>query len=431
MRRLTVMALGLLFAGALAQAEEPSKAALKWPNWRGPHSNGVADGEKFPTKWSAKENVKWKIKLPGKGASTPVVVGDRLFLTCGAEGKNLVTCLSLQSGETLWKTEVGAETIGKHVKATGANPSIATDGEHLYAYFKSTDLACLDLNGKVVWQTNLQEKYGQLKDENGKDSLWWDLGNSPVLTKDSVVIALMHSGPSYLVAFNKTTGEEAWKTDRNLDAPVEAAQSYTTPALAKEGDREVLITVGADAVTAHDAASGKELWQVNGLNPTQNSYFRSIASPVISDGIVIAPYARGNSVTAIKLGGKGNVNESHVLWQHTDEGSGADVPTPIAEGGKVYILHDTKEKKLACLDIKTGNELWSVTMPKFRTTYSASPIKAGDRFYVTREDGTVFVIKDGKIESENPLDGDMFVATPVLVDGKILLRTVNSLYCIE
>lgn len=432
MRRLASLALGLFLGASFLYAEESTKSALKWPSWRGPHSNGVAEGDKFPTKWTDTENVKWKITLPGKGASTPAVVGDKLFLTCGAGGKNLVACLSLESGETIWSTEVGAETLGKHVKATGANPSIATDGQHCYAYFKSTDLACLDLSsGKVVWQLNLQEKYGELKDENGKDSLWWDLGNSPVLTKDAVVIALMHSGPSFLVAFDKATGKEIWKADRNLGAPSEAAQSYTTPALAKEGDRETLVTVGADAVTAHDAASGKELWQVNGLNPGKNGYFRSISSPVIADGVVIAPYARGNSVTAIKLGGSGNVNQTHILWQHTKEGSGADVPTPIAESGKVYIMHDGREKKLACLDLKTGEELWSVATPKHRASISASPIKAGDRFYVAREDGTVFVIKDGKIEAENPLDGDMFVATPVLVDGKILLRTVNSLYCIE
>lgn len=437
MKRLAVLALFLALGITSLYAVETKKASLKWPSWRGPHFNGVADGDKFPTKWTATENVKWKAKLPGKGASTPVVVDDKLILTYGegtkdgVPGANHVACLSLTSGETLFDTKVGQETVGQHVKGTGANPSIATDGEHAYAYFKSGDLACLDMAGKIVWQINLQENYGKQKDKNGKGTLWWDLGNSPVLTKDAVVIALMHSGPSFLVAFDKATGKEAWKADRNLGAPQEAAQSYTTPVLVKEGDHDALITVGADAVTAHDAATGKDLWQVSGLNPGQNGFFRSISSPVACDDIVIAPYARGNSLTAIKLGGKGDVSKSHVLWQHTEEGSGADVPTPIAVDGKVYIFHDGRSKSFACLDIKTGEQLWSVATPKNRASISASPIKAGDRFYVAREDGTVFVIKDGKIESENPLDGEMFVATPVLVDGKILLRTVNSLYCIE
>jgi outer membrane protein assembly factor BamB len=427
-----VLSLGLLagFTAAYssARAEETNNANVKWPSWRGPHFNGVADGENYPTKWTSSENVKWKIKLPGRGASTPAVVDDKLILTCGAAGKNTVVCLSFKSGETLWTTEIGAETAGKHAKATGANPSIATDGEHAYAYFKSGDLACLDLAGKIVWQINLQEKYGKLKDENGKDTLWWDLGNSPVLTKNAVVIALMHSGPSFLVAFDKTSGTELWKSERNFDAPEEAAQSYSTPMLVKDGDMDLLVTVGADFITGNDANTGREVWRVGTLNPWGGRYFRSISSVVASDGIVIAPYSRGNSLTAIRLEG---VQKPTLLWQHAHEGSGADVPTPIAEDGKVYIYQDGKASRLACIDIKTGKELWAVPTGQHRKAVSASPIKAGDRFYVAREDGTVFVIKDGKIESENPLDGDMFVATPVLVDGKILLRTVNTLYCIE
>ncbi len=424
MRRLAILTLVVMAMAPALRAEEPKKASAKWPSWRGPHLNGVAEGENYPTKWSATEQVKWKVSLPGKGASTPVVVDEKLLLTHGEAGKNHVSCYSLGNGQSLWSTEVGAERTGKHQKATGANPSIVTDGEHAWAYFKSGDLACLDLAGKIVWQTNLQEKYG-------KDTLWWDLGTSPVLTNDCVVVAVMHSGPSFLAAFDKKTGKEVWKTDRNLEAPSEAAQSYSTPMLVRDGDHDILVTVGADAVTAHDAAKGEELWRVSGLNPSQNGFFRSIASVVASEGIVIAPYARGSSLTAIKLGGKGDVTKTHVLWQHTNEGSGADVPTPIAKDGKVYIFHDGRDKSLACLDLQTGKELWNVPTPKHRSTVSASPIMAGDRFYVAREDGTVFVIKEGKIESENPLDGEMLVATPVLVDGKILLRTISKLYCIE
>jgi outer membrane protein assembly factor BamB len=415
----------LALSTAFLSADEVKKPSVKWPSWRGPHFNGVADGENFPTKWSATDNVKWKITLPGKGASTPIVVDDCLYLTHGEDGKNHVSCFALADGKLIWTTKVGSERAGKHQKATGANPSIVTDGQHAYAYFKSGDLACLDLAGKIVWQTNLQEKYG-------KDTLWWDLGTSPVLTSNGVVIAVMHTGPSFIAAFEKATGNEIWKTDRNLEAPEEAAQSYSTPMLVKDGDKEVLVTVGADHVTAHDAADGKEIWRYGTLNPTGGRFWRSISSVVVSGGVVIAPYARGNSLTAIKLGGAGDVTSTHKLWHHDHEGSGADVPTPIADGGKVYVYHDARGGgSLECLDLKTGKQEWTVPTPRHRASVSASPIKAGNTFYVAREDGTVFVIADGKIVSENPLDGDMFVATPVLVDGKILLRTVNSLYCIE
>jgi outer membrane protein assembly factor BamB len=426
MRKWAILATSLCLAlsTGLLRADEIKKSNVKWPSWRGPHHNGVADGENFPTKWSSTEHVKWKITLPGKGASTPVVVEDRIFLTHGEEGKNHVSCFSLADGEKIWTTEIGAERAGKHQKATGANPSIVTDGEHAYAYFKSGDLACLQLDGKIDWQINLQDKYG-------KDTLWWDLGTSPVLTSNAVVIAVMHSGPSFIAAFDKSTGNEIWKTDRNLEAPDEAAQSYSTPMLVKDGGKEVLVTVGADHVTAHDAADGKEIWRYGTLNPTGGRFWRSISSVVVSDGVVIAPYARGNSLTAIKLGGSGDVTKTHKLWHHESEGSGADVPTPIAVDGKVYIYHDGRNARLECLDLKTGKEEWSVAAPRHRSNVSASPIKAGNKFYVAREDGTVFVIEGGKIVSENPLDGAMLVATPVLVDGKILLRTVNSLYCIE
>jgi outer membrane protein assembly factor BamB len=413
-----------LTAPFLHAAERNNNSSVKWPSWRGPTFNGVAEGDRYPLKWTAEQGVKWKIALPGRGASTPAVVGDKVLLTYVDDGKNHVVCYELSSGKEVWMTEVGAERPGKHQKATGANPSIVTDGEHLWAYFKSGDLACLDLEGKIVWQLNLQQKYGE-------DTLWWDLGTSPVLTKNGVVVAVMHSGPSFLVSLDKKTGKEKWKADRNLDAPSEAAQSYSTPMLVKDGDRDTLVTVGADAVTSHDAETGEELWRVTGLNPTQNGYFRSISSVVASDGIVIAPYARGNSVTAIKLGGKGDVTKSHVIWQHSSEGAGSDVPTPIAIDGKVYLLHDGRSRSVECLELKTGKQLWSAELPRHRMTFSASPILAGDRIYVAREDGTVFVVKDGKIEAENPLDGDLLVATPVLVDGKILLRTVNQLYCIE
>lgn len=414
----------LVLSTSLLMADDVKKANAKWPSWRGPHFNGVADGENYPTKWSATEQVKWKITLPGKGASTPIVVDDRILLTHGEGGKNHVSCFALADGKLIWTTKVGVERAGKHQKATGANPSLVTDGVHAWAYFKSGDLACLDLAGKVIWQFNIQEKYG-------KDTLWWDLGTSPVLTSKAVVIAVMHTGPSFIAAFDKATGKEIWKTDRNLEAPEEAAQSYSTPMVIKDSGKELLITVGADYVTANDAADGQEVWRYGTLNPEGGRFWRSISSVVVSDDVVIAPYARGNSLTAIKLGGSGDVTKTHTLWHHDSEGSGADVPTPIAVDGKVYIYHDGRTAALECLDLKTGKKEWSVAAPKHRANVSASPIKAGNKFYVAREDGTVFVIEDGKIIAENPLDGAMLVATPVLVDGKILLRTVNSLYCIE
>ena len=212
-----------------------------WPNWRGPGYNGVASGTGYPTEWSATKNVAWKVQLPGKGSSTPVVWGQHIFLTSGsgADGKNTLLAFN-RDGKELWRVLIGSERAGKNKKASGSNPSCVTDGEHVFTYFKSGDLACVDFKGKIVWQTNLQAKYGE-------DTLWWDLGTSPVLTKAHCVVTVMQTGPSYLAAFEKATGKVAWKEDRNLGAPEEAAQSYSTPVVLNDKGKETLVVLGASS----------------------------------------------------------------------------------------------------------------------------------------------------------------------------------------
>jgi outer membrane protein assembly factor BamB len=395
-------------------------AAESWPSWRGPTQNGVAAGKSYPTQWTGSENVKWKIELPGKGSSSPIVWEDRIIVTYGIDGNNAVACYDRQ-GQQLWQKLLGKEVPGKNKKATGSNPSAVTDGQHIYAYFKSGDLAAFDFNGKVIWQHNLQKMYGE-------DTLWWDLGTSPVLTKDYLVVAVMQTGPSYLAAFDKKTGDVAWKQDRNVEAPEEAAQAYSTPVVIQHDGQEQIVVLGADHVTCHVAASGKELWRVGGLNPTQHKYFRSISGPVVEEGIVIAPYARGATVTGIKLGGSGDVTKSHVLWTRTD--LGADVPTPAAADGKAYVCTD--KGTVVCIDVKTGKTAWSVETEKNRNAYSASPILAGGKIYVVREDAATFVVdtSDKKVVAQNVLEGEFAVATPAFVDGSILIRTLDHLLLI-
>lgn len=396
-----------------------SLRADNWPGWRGPTSDGVASGKKYPLKWSETENVLWKVPLPGGSGSTPAVWGDRIFVTTSHKGKNQIQCFNLE-GKPLWKKSVGKERKGKHRKGAGCNPSPTTDGRHVFCYFKSGDLAALTVEGEVVWQQNLQEKYGE-------DTLWWDLGTSPVLTRDFVVVAVMHSGPSFLLALDKATGKEVWKEPRDLGAPSEAAQSYSTPLVLERDGKEIIVVLGADHVTSHDAATGKRRWLVGDMNPEQNKYFRSIASPVVTGNTVVAPYARGDSLTAISMGGSGDVTGSHVRW--TGEIS-ADVPTPAARGNRVYVLTD--KGVLACIAVDSGKVIWKERIAKGRAAYSASPILTEDRIYVTREDGTTFVLARGdsyELLATNEID-EYTLASPVLIDGKILLKTYEHLYCI-
>ncbi len=408
-----------------------------WPNWRGAGLDGVASGDGYVTEWAAsadaadgKKNVVWRVTLPGLGGSTPAVWGESIVLTCGVAGKDAALCFD-RAGQERWRRLLGAERPGKHKKATGANSSPVTDGEHVWVYFKSGELACLALaDGAVVWKTNLQEQFG-------KDTLWWDLGTSPVLSKKAVIIAVMQEGPSYLVAFDRVTGKVLWKQDRMLDAPKEATQSYSTP-LVLAGDKargepeEMLVILGADHVTAHDAADGRELWRVGGLNPTQDGFFRSIASPVAIDGLIIAPYARGNSITAIRRGGAGDVTDTHVAWVRNDIGS--DVPTPAAINGSLVVCTD--KGRVAGLDASTGKTAWETELPKNRNAFSSSPVIVAGHVIVTREDGESWILglpQQGVAEPSMVGTGtvdEMTVATPVCVDGRIFLRTHDSLWCL-
>ena len=415
----------------VAARRVPAKSSA-WPNWRGPLLDGVAGGSGYASSWSPTENVRWKVTLPGLGASTPAVWGDRLVLTCGIDGRDGVLCFD-RGGKEVWRQQLGEVRPGKHKKATGCNSSPVTDGEHVWVYFKSGELACLKLaDGSVVWKTNLQDRFGE-------DTLWWDLGTSPVLTAKAVVVAVMQTGPSYLAAFDRLTGELLWKHDRMLDAPEEAAQSYSTPVVvagnpAWQEPAELLVVLGADHVTAHDAADGRELWRVGGLNPTGHKYFRSIASPVVAGEYVIAPYARGKSVTAIRRGGSGDVTATHIAW--TREPLGADVPTPAVKDGRLVIGGDKGE--VSCLDVATGKTLWEGQLPKNRNAYSASPVIVDGRVILTREDGHSWLLAwptdtaepAFTVVGEGMVD-EMTVATPVCVDGEIFLRTHDSLWCIH
>ena len=405
-----------LLASALSSV---AFAEADWPSWRGPNGDGTAASNDYPTEWSESKNVVWKVDLPGLGSSTPAVVDGRLFLTHEQHGDNRATCLD-GNGQSQWSVSLGKHMPGKHKKATGCNPSPVTDGKHVYFYFKSGDLACLTLNGETVWRANLQDRYGE-------NTLWWDLGTSPVLTNSNIVVAVQQEGPSFVVALDKTTGELAWKQDRTFQVPDEAEQSYTTPVVTTVEGNEQIIVLGADHITAHDAADGKELWRVGDLNPEQKQYFRSIASPTLIGDVLVAPYARGATLNAVRLGGTGDVTDSHGLW--LDEGGSSDVPTPANLDGNALICTD--KGVVRCLESATGSEVWSATLPKHREQFSSSPVVAGSHIYLTREEGTTFVLdKKGELVAKNELPLELCVATPVFVSGSIYVRGLRSVYCI-
>jgi len=381
----------------------------------------VAGDGAYPTKFSANEGVLWKLPLPGIGSSTPAVWDDRIFLTCGIEGQDGVLACDWD-GKVLWQKTLGPERAGKHKNGSGSNPSPITDGKQLVVYYKSGTLASFTLDGTLNWQTNLQERYGE-------DTLWWDLGTSPVFVGDRIVVAVMQEETSYVVALNSADGSEAWKVDRNFPVQKETGQSYTTPYLTEIDGKETLVIWGADHLTGHDPQTGATWWTCGGFNPEDKPMWRVIASPAFTDGIAVVPYGRTEFVAAVKLGGSGDITKTARLWER--KGLGADCPSPVGRNGRVYLLSDRGQ--INCLEASTGRDLWEGAIPRAAANYYSSPILAGDLLYCAREDGVVAVVKvsDSGMETlaQNEM-GERLVGAPVPVRERLLLRGAENLYCL-
>lgn len=415
----------VLFACVTLLICSPSQAAdsANWPQWRGPNDNGSTSVKGLPTKWDT-ANLQWKVSLPGKGCSTPIVWNDRIYVTAPLGGKDALLALDLE-GKQLWQTTIGgAESAGKHRNASGSNPSPVTDGKNLFVVFKSGQFAALDFEGKVRWQMDLVEKFGPIR-------LFWDYGTSPVVTEKNVIIARMHQGESWIAAFDKATGELRWKTPRNYEVPREIDNGYTTPLVIRHEGREALLTWGAQHLTIHDATDGKLLWSCGDFNPAGSSLWPAVASPVVADGVAAICFGRADKgqpkFHGIKLGGSGDVTATHRLWFRED--TGAFVPTPAVYKGNLYVLSDRGQ--IDCIEPKTGKTIWSQALPRSSSNFYASPLIADGIMYAIREDGSGYVVQiEGgfKVLSENKVE-DRVIASIIPAGNRLLVRGEANLYC--
>jgi outer membrane protein assembly factor BamB len=303
-----------------------------------------------------------------------------------------------------------------------SSPSPVTDGKSVYVITGTGVLKGFDFTGRELWARDIQQDYGRF-------GLNWGYASSPLLYEDALYVQVLHGmktdEPSYVLRINKATGKTVWKVERPTDAIQESPDSYTTPALLRYGKATEIVITGGDVVTGHDPATGKELWRAKGLNPENAPFYRIVASPVVADGIVYAP-TRMKPLLAFRAGGRGDVTTSHLLWSSQ---SGPDVPTPVTDGKYFYIVHD--KGIVWCLDAKTGKEVYGPVRLK-PGTYSASPVLADGKIYVTNEDGLTSVFKAGpqfEVLAENPLE-DYCLSSPAISDGQIFLRTTGALYCI-
>ena len=395
--------------------------AENWPQWRGPNLNGVSNEKNLPVKWSAEENVAWKVAMPGLSGSTPIIWRDRIFVSV-AEGDNLALwCIARNNGEVVWKQPLGAGNV-KMRKHNMSSPSPVTDGRAVYVMTGTGILKAFDFAGKELWTRDIQKEYGAF-------GLNWGYASSPLLFDDSLFVQVLHGmktdEPSYVMRIDKKNGKTLWKVDRPTNAIRESPDSYTTPALLRYGKTTEIVITGGDCVTGHDPANGKELWRANGLNPENNPFYRIVASPIIFNEIIYAP-TRVKPLLALRAGGRGDITSSHVLWSTVN---GPDVPTPVTDGKYFYIVND--RGIVWALDAKTGAEVYGQQRLK-PGTYSGSPVLADGRIYITDEDGLTTVIAAGpkfEVLAENPLN-EYCLSSPAISDGRIYIRTSGHLYAI-
>jgi len=411
------------FAFVLVTATLSGAAEINWPGWRGPDNNGTMTSGQYPVTWDP-DNVLWKTEVPGKGFSVPVVWHKKIYVTTGTNDTDTVFAFDW-SGKEIWHTPLGPEIAGKHQNASGSNPSPATDGSAVFVFFKSGNFAALELDGSIRWQTNLFERYG-------KDQRFWDFGTSPVLTKKAVVMAHMHDGESWLAAFDKVTGDVSWKVPRKYKTPVEGSQGYSTPIVFSHKGTEALLVWGGHHLTAHDAANGKIIWSCGDFNPDGNPLWPSVGSPVIAGTVAVVPCGRDDKrqprLHGIRMGGSGDVTDTHRLWKRKD--TGPFIPCPTFYKGRVYITCD--RGRMDCLDPATGESFWTGEFPKSSKKFYASPLIAGGHLYAAREDGTVFVLSlNDKFEILAQIDmKDRIIASPIAMGGRLLIRTSKHLFCI-
>lgn len=399
---------------AAAQAEN-------WPQWRGPTLNGISGEKNLPTKWSPKENIAWRLDLPAWSGSTPIIWGDTIFLNV-ADGDNLeLWRVDRRGPKVLWKRPLGGGNV-KLRKQNMSSPSPVTDGTNVWVMTGTGLLKAFDFNGNELWGREIQKEYG-------KFGLNWGYASSPLLHEDSLYVQVLHgmhtSDPSYVMRIDKKTGKNVWRVERRTPAIHESPDSYTTPTLARVGNSLELIISGGDWVTGHDLATGKELWRATGMNPSNNPANRVIASPVVFQDIVYAP-TRERPLQAYKAGGRGDVTTSHRLWEFNN---GPDVPTPLSDGQYFYSIND---RGIAwCLDAKTGAQVWGGQRIK-AGTYSASPLLADGKIYITSEDGITTVMAAGpkfEVLAENNMD-DYTLSSIAVSEGQLFLRTAKALWAI-
>ena len=439
-----------LTALTLALATTAVLSAENWPAWRGPGDTGVSPESNLPSTWSDTENVAWRVKLRGLGVSTPIVWGDRIFITSqegnvaerGGSHPTLVTGAELQavgektlggrkqgerakaddtvrfvltaldraSGKPAWEHVVDAEgpLPELHEKHNLASPSPATDGERIYAWYGTGQLVAVDMNGKTVWQRNLAKEIAPI-------SIIWGPGSSPAVYGKVLYLLSYHGKTAYLMAVDTATGKTKWKVD---GAP--GVMSYSTPVMVQAPSGPELIVNSSEGVAGHNPDTGARLW----FYAEANSF--PVPAPIPAGGLIYLNRGfRSSPYMAIRPGGRGDIAATHVVWRQPT--SGPYVPSLVHYNGLLYMATDAGV--VSCIDAATGQRVWQERIPG---VYMGSPVAGDGKIYFADETGTTLVLEAGrtlKVLAKNTLRG-RFGASPAIAGGRIFLRSDDALIAI-
>jgi outer membrane protein assembly factor BamB len=406
-----------------------------WPQWRGPHATGVSRHASPPVEWSETKNVRWKVEIPGRGSSSPVMWGDRLFLLSavpvGVEGaashqsrsviqprdvhRYIVIAIDRRTGRVVWERTAREERPRAPAMKDGtwASSSAITDGSRVFAFFESSGLYAYDMDGVLLWQKHFGDK--QMFAEVGES------GSTPVLYNDRLVVVWDHQGESFIIALDARTGAELWRKSRD------EVDSWATPVVVTHAGRAQVVTTAEKRLRSYDLETGDIVWEGTGL--TMNP----IPSPVADGGMVFAMSGfKGNRLSAIRLDeARGDIEVGRAVAWTLDRDT-PYVPSPLLYDGLLYFLK-SNAGILSAFDAKTGRPHYQAQRLGGISEVYASPVAAQGRVYVTGRDGTTLVIRHGStldVLARNTLD-DGFDASAALVDGHIYLRGYRYLYDIS
>lgn len=423
MRYLSILTCLVFFFGCTAA--QPTQADSDWPQFRGADGTGAVPDAKTVTKLdpATGENIKWATDMPGPTAGTPAIFGDYVFTTAGTVEKNRLVAMGLSrsTGKILWQHDVGEarQSRGRNRENNHAVCSPAADDKHAYFLFGNGDLFAVTHDGKKKWHINLTEKYGKIE-------ILWGYASSPLLMDGKLYVMVLRRQPSFLLCIDPATGDILWKQDRPTDAEGESPESYASPIAATIEGKSQVVCYGGDALTGHDAETGKELWRfTQDINPTNNKMFRVISGPTQGlNGVIYFTTPRGTDLFAVEVKG----NKPKLKWSAEDVE--ADVPCPVYTKDAIYILSGQK-KQLFKFNPETGEKL-AHTRIDTPGHFRCGPTYANGHLYMTDYDGDFFVFSTGdgfKKVSHLSLGGYPSRATIAVAGDDLFIRTGNRLIC--